>query len=501
MSSPLDTLEHMESQPENPFAAFVDNQLIAILPTFTLENGVQIHQAPVAYKTWGQLNQAKDNALVICHALSGSADVEDWWGPLIGPGRAFDPEIFFIFCGNMFGSPYGSASPVTMNPEVGKPYGPTFPPTTIRDDVMAHKVILDSLGVKTIQFVVGGSMGGMAVLEWAMFGSDYVKNICPIATCGRHSAWGISWGEAQRQAIYSDPNYCDGYYSHDKPPNTGLAAARMSALLTYRSRHSFESRFGRKTMQPKPLSEELGQRAESLSQYETAAMYHNEGNKIRLHYTNGKGRPATTSASNSSASATTTSTGNGNSTAGMDTVQAIEGEATGLSSDKPTNNSTTSNNKKDDTAPPAVYSAQSYLRYQGDKFVKRFDANCYIAITRKMDTHDVARDRGMSYEEALNSIVQPSLVIGVETDGLFTTSEQYELAEHLPNSEIVIIDSFEGHDGFLLEFDQMNRHIGGFFRRKAPEFYKEHEAIVLTAEEMKSKASKTGEAEGDVLMW
>ena len=134
--------------------------------------------------------------------------MDNRWGPLLGPGKPFDTSIFFIFCGNVLGSPYGSASPCTVNPETGKKYGPLFPLTSIRDDVNAHYTILKSLGVNQIQFVIGGSMGGMLVLEWALSQPDFVKHIVPIATSGRHSAWCISWGEAQRQSIYSDPKYC-----------------------------------------------------------------------------------------------------------------------------------------------------------------------------------------------------------------------------------------------------------------------------------------------------
>jgi hypothetical protein len=129
------------------------------------------------------------------------------WGPLIGPKKAFDPTKFFIVCCNVLGSPYGSASPLTINPDTNNIYGPEFPLVSVRDDVKIHRLILDQLGVKQIAICVGGSMGGMQVLEWAQMGKDYVRSIVPIATSGRHSAWGISWGEAQRQSIYSDPNY------------------------------------------------------------------------------------------------------------------------------------------------------------------------------------------------------------------------------------------------------------------------------------------------------
>jgi homoserine O-acetyltransferase len=192
---------------ENPYPKSVQGQTIEILETFQLESGKILKQVPVAYKTWGTLNETGTNCMVLCHALSGSCDVEDWWGPLLGDGKTFDSSKFFIFCGNVLGSPYGTASPVSVDPSTGNPYGPTFPLTSIRDDVRIHNEILKRLGVKKIKFVIGGSMGGMQVLEWSFYGKSYVENICPIATSGRHSAWCISWGEAQRQSIYSDPKY------------------------------------------------------------------------------------------------------------------------------------------------------------------------------------------------------------------------------------------------------------------------------------------------------
>jgi homoserine O-acetyltransferase/O-succinyltransferase len=127
--------EHITEQPENPFSRLIANQKIIIIPEFTLESGVTLKEVPVAYKTSGKLNGNGDNAMLICHALTGSADVEDWWGPLIGPGRAFDTSRFFVVCCNSLGSPYGSASPCTLNPETGRIYGPEFPLTTVRDDV------------------------------------------------------------------------------------------------------------------------------------------------------------------------------------------------------------------------------------------------------------------------------------------------------------------------------------------------------------------------------
>ncbi|KAL1919320.1 uncharacterized protein VTP21DRAFT_2013 [Calcarisporiella thermophila] len=472
------------SQAENPFINLVSEQHLAIVPEFTLESGVVLHSVPVAYKTWGRLSEEKDNVMVICHALSGSADVEDWWGPLIGPGRAFDPNKWFIFCGNVLGSPYGTASPVTINPETGKKYGPEFPLTSVRDDVRLHRMILESLGVSHIAICIGGSLGGMQVLEWSAFGADFVKNIAPIATSARHSAWGISWGEAQRQSIYSDPNYCEGYYTPEKPPSSGLAAARMSALLTYRSRNSFESRFGRNT------SERAGSHNHVPSNpAEAHVMVHNDGHHSLYYYIKPeKKNPEEKKSKSIEANGGITSS---------HTAASTENKAGGPSDTAPLRASITA------PAPMPIFSAQSYLRYQGDKFVKRFDANCYIAITRKMDTHDVGRGRG-TVASALSNMTQPALVIGIDTDGLFTISEQYEIAEFIPKAEMVVIQSPDGHDGFLLEFDQINRHLLRFIRQCLPQVMDragEEEAHEDPAEVKAVKTSLFGEAEVDMMKW
>ncbi|EJD52665.1 homoserine O-acetyltransferase [Auricularia subglabra TFB-10046 SS5] len=430
------------------FATLVDAQSSHTVPSFELECGQTLTDVPVAYKTWGTLNAAKDNVMVICHAFTGSADVEDWWGPLIGVGRAFDPRRFFIFCANVLGSPYGTASPVTINPATGQPYGPDFPPTTIRDDVRLHKLVLDRLGVESVAVVIGGSMGGMATLEWPLCSPPgYVRHIIPLATSARHSAWCISWGEAQRQSIFSDPEYRDGWYAADAQPKSGLAAARMAALLTYRSRDSFESRFGRKHQNtPVPIVTPCAPRNP----------HHNDG----------------------------------------------------LRSPSPPSNDRT-NGVTNGIPTPKVFTAQSYLRYQGEKFNSRFDANCYVHITRKLDTHDVARGRSTADDESqalvdvLGQIPPGALVISIQTDGLFTPSEQRELAKHIPSAELVVIDSPDGHDGFLLEFEQINRHILAFLRKNFPELsseseveHEENEGSFATV-----KTSMFGEAEADVTMW
>lgn len=209
-----------------------------------LENGACLRDVPVAYRAWGRLNAEGDNAIVVCHALTGDTNADDWWGPLIGPGKVLDTERFFVICPNVPGSPYGSVSPVTENPATGKPYGAAFPEVTVRDVVALHRRLLGVLGVRQVALAIGGSMGGMQVLEWAFEGA-FVRAIAPIAVGGRHSAWCIGWSEAQRQAIYADAKWQGGGYDPADPPAAGLAAARMVAMISYRSQPSFDARFGR----------------------------------------------------------------------------------------------------------------------------------------------------------------------------------------------------------------------------------------------------------------
>ncbi|KAK3111230.1 hypothetical protein LTR53_013724 [Teratosphaeriaceae sp. CCFEE 6253] len=488
-------------QPENPFISLIPDQSIAIIPSFELESGDVLQDVPVAYKTYGTLSPERDNAMLICHALTGSADVGDWWGPLLGgPGeegkeaRAFDMSRFFVVCVNSLGSPYGSASPVTAkdgNPE-NEHYGPEFPLTTIRDDVNIFRLLLDDLGVRQIAAVIGGSMGGMLVLEFAYFGRDYVRTIIPIATSARYSAWGISWGEAQRQSIYSDPKYDDGYYTFDEPPSTGLGAARMSALLTYRSRDSFETRFGRSKLNVTTHKQDANGPPRPSTPTDTHFAIHNDGHRLA-------GSPRIRQSSDMTAS-----TDSLESPTFTITDPHFHG-ATPLPGPRPT----ASNNKRIST----YYSAQSYLRYQGEKFIKRFDANCYIAITRKLDTHDVSRGRTDTSDaplqdqvkEALGLIEQPTLVLGIQSDGLFTYAEQQELAAAIPNSELKTIDSPEGHDAFLLEFKLVNGLLLSFLKRELPDIMSREPVnwppkVLEQAQEV--KASTFGEAEvEDITAW
>lgn len=346
-------------------------------------------------------------------------------------------------------------------------------------------------------------MGGMLTLEYAYFGTDYVRTIVPIATSSRHSAWGISWGEAQRQSIYCDPKYRDGYYPFDDPPSSGLGAARMAALLTYRTRDSFEARFGRKKR------ENVNGNDDPSTPSNQHWTLHNEGHKTnRSPEPHCRTRPV-------SRPPTPSSLDTGPSNNESDQFSDPQFNGTTLFS-PPTMADPPSERQRAN----AHFSAQSYLRYQGEKFVRRFDSNCYISMTRKLDTHDVSRNRvppdtPNAVAVALSMINQPTLVIGIESDGLFTFAEQREMAASIPNSRLRRIESPEGHDAFLLQFEQVNTHVLEFFNEVLPDIMNSPPG--LSEEEMGSniddlssgnttttttKESTFGEVEGeDITAW
>lgn len=365
-------------------------------------------------------------------------------------------------------------------------------------------------------------MGGMAVLEWPLLYpvrfpratpsraddeapdnavAPYIRAVVPLATAARHSAWCISWAEAQRQSIYSDPAFDHGYYDPTNPPRSGLAAARMAALLTYRSRDSFESRFGRRIGGPKKGNGKEWQAKSSASVTEEAALLHNEGNQSPR-------------------------------------VQAQRSPTSSLPAVVLGSSSKNGNILPSSAVQTKPFSAQSYLRYQGDKFVKRFDANCYIHLTRKMDSHDVARGRahwgladsdglepvtaqpievneltrqrshdtaveevtvgekrlpreGEEDDEALERVLgllsantyrfgapaPPVFIVSVESDGLFAPPEQEQLHQYIRGSQIVTIRSPDGHDGFLLEFEQINQHVEKFLGPILPDIYQPEHGV------------------------
>ncbi|MCX7906505.1 MAG: homoserine O-acetyltransferase [Bacteroidetes bacterium] len=216
---------------------------------FKLECGAVLPHVQVAYRTWGRLAEGCANAVLVCHALTGSADADRWWAGLIGPGRALDVERDYIVCSNVLGSCYGTTGPLSPRAKGRDPWGPDFPPITIRDMVRLQAVLLEHLGVRRLRLVVGGSMGGMQALEWALLYPERVEAVAAIAVSGRHSAWCIAISEAQRQAIYADPRWQGGRYYPGPGPEVGLSAARMMAMCLYRSPESFALRFGR-NLQP-----------------------------------------------------------------------------------------------------------------------------------------------------------------------------------------------------------------------------------------------------------
>ncbi|MGD0337143.1 MAG: homoserine O-acetyltransferase [Candidatus Omnitrophota bacterium] len=219
-----------------------------------LENGEKIGPVTIAYETYGELNSAKSNAILILHALSGDAHaagfhkgekIPGWWDNMIGPGRAFDTEKYFVICSNILGGCKGSSGPSSINPKTGKPYGLTFPPITIGDMVNCQRRLIDYLGIKELLSIAGGSMGGMQVLEWLIRYPERIKSAIPIATTLKHSPQQIAFDEVGRQAIIADPHWKSGDYYDGARPVKGLAIARMIGHITYMSDVSMAEKFGR----------------------------------------------------------------------------------------------------------------------------------------------------------------------------------------------------------------------------------------------------------------
>ncbi len=336
-----------------------ETQFLRVRGAFALENGEALQGVEIAYRTWGDIANAKDHAILVCHALTGSADVEAWWPNIIGAGRTFDPARDFIICANILGSCYGTTGPVTYKPGTSERYRADFPRVSVRDMVELERILLDELGIEFLELVTGPSLGGMQALEWAASYPERVGSVVPIGVGGRHSAWCIGVSEAQRAAIAADPNWQDGYYTDEEPPEKGLSAARMMAVCTYRSWQSFDERFGRE--------------------------------------------------------------------------------------------------RRDE----GTYQVQSYLQHQGAKINDRFDANTYVTLTHAMHSHDLARDRG-KYPDVLATITQPALVVSVSSDALYPPEEQRYLADHLPNAQYEVLDCPHGHDGFLIETEDLGRMIVRF---------------------------------------
>jgi homoserine O-acetyltransferase len=223
--------------------------------SLALEGGATLSPVEVAYETYGELNADRSNAILITHAFSGDAHAAGishetgkpgWWDNMIGPGKAFDTDRYFVICSNSLGGCQGTTGPGSVNPATGAPYALSFPVITIRDMVHLQKMLVDWLGISRLLCVAGGSMGGMQALEWAVSYPEFVRCVIPIATTWRHSAQQIAFNEVGRQAIMADPDWCEGDYYDKKPPARGLSVARMVGHITYMSDESMREKFGRK---------------------------------------------------------------------------------------------------------------------------------------------------------------------------------------------------------------------------------------------------------------
>jgi homoserine O-acetyltransferase len=358
----------------------------AAIGHIVLERG-GVLDVTLAYETWGTLAPARDNAVLVLHALTGDSHIRGpagpghptagWWTALIGPGAPIDTDHWFVVAPNILGGCQGSTGPASLSWD-GRPYGSRFPYLTIRDTVTAELALADQLGIDRWALVIGGSLGGHRVLEWAAIAPDRVGAIVPIATGAETTADQIAWAHAQIQAIRADPAFRGGDY-YDAPPgggpHVGLGIARQIAHTTYRSAGELGARFGR---DQQGTEEPLG----------------------------GGGR----------------------------------------------------------------FAVQSYLDHQGAKLPPRFDANSYIVLTQAMLSHDLGRGRG-GIEAALGAIPAAALVVAVDSDRLFLPEASAVIAAGLPGADGVhLVRSDYGHDGFLIEFDQLAPVIADFAesRRAGP---------------------------------
>lgn len=357
---------------------------------FELESGAALRNVVIAYETYGRLNADRSNAILILHALSGSAHAAGyhtpsdrkpgWWDDCIGPGKAFDTNRFFVVCSNVLGSCYGSSGPMSIDPATDQPYGLNFPVVTIGDMVRAQVRLVDYLGIDRLLCVAGGSMGGMQALEWAAHHPARIKAAIPLATTARHSPMLIAFSEVGRQAIYADPYWNNGaYYNQPHKPDAGLAVARMVGHITYLSDASMQQKFGR--------------RLRNLEKY---------GYEFETEF-----------------------------------------------------------------------EVESYLKYNGNSFTRRFDANSYLYITKAMDYFDLSAPTGSLAAAFADAAEVKYLVVSFTSDWLYPTYHSKELVSALTavGADITYLDieSSWGHDAFLLEVDTMTKLLTSFLDRLARE--------------------------------
>jgi homoserine O-acetyltransferase len=361
----------------------VGRRQFADLGPLALESGGRLPAVRLAYETWGTLDEDGSNAVLVLHALTGDSHVtgpaaeghptEGWWSSLIGPGAPIDTDRWFVVAPNVLGGCQGSTGPSSPGPD-GRPWGGRFPLLTVRDQVEAEVRLADLLGVRTWALVVGGSMGGHRVLEWAAGYPERVGALAAVATCAQTSGDQIAGFHTQLAAILADPGYRDGDYYDSldgQGPHVGLGIARQIAHQTYRSAAELDQRFGR-----------IPQGGE----------------------------------------------------------EPLEG---------------------------GRFAVQSYLDHHGDKLARRFDANTYVTLTRAMITHDLGRDRG-GVEAALAGITAQALVIAVDSDRLFPPAQSERIAAGIPGAlPVRYVRSSFGHDGFLIEEDQVGALVADFLDAQA----------------------------------
>ncbi|MDR0907214.1 MAG: homoserine O-acetyltransferase [Rikenellaceae bacterium] len=329
--------------------------------SFELESGEVLPELVIAYHTFGERQTGENNVLWVCHALTANSDVEDWWPGTVEDGRFLDPARYFTVCANIVGSPYGTTSPMSVNPATGERWYGTFPFVTMRDMARANLLLADHLGISRVRAVIGGSIGGFQAMEMELLRPGFAERLV-VAVCGaKTTPWDIALNESHRMAIRADQTFGE---RRKDAARAGLAAARSIALLSYR-----------------------GSLAYNATQQDP-----------------------------------------------------------------------------DDTLKRDTYRAASYQRYQGEKFVRRFDAYSYLAIIDAFDTHDVGRGRG-GCEVALAQISCPTMVIGITTDIIIPVIEQEFLHRHIPRATLSIIESDFGHDGFLVESSKLNEIIKPFIER------------------------------------
>ncbi len=379
-------MTHTPSRPHDPQSVgIVERKTAYFDETLILNSGSELKEFTLAYETYGRLNTERNNAILICHALSGDAHVAGyytddptekpgWWDEAVGPGKIFDTNKFFVICSNVLGGCNGSTGPASLHPKDGKPYGMRFPVVTIPDMVKAQARLIDRLGIKRLFAVAGGSMGGMQALEWSVAFPTRIGACLFIASTPIASAQQIAFNEIGRQSIYADPNWREGNYYDAEPPSRGLAVARMVGHITYMSESSLDDKFGRR----------LQDRTQKGYNFQTD------------------------------------------------------------------------------------FAVESYLQYQGNKFVERFDANSYLYVTKALDYYDVGEIYG-SMEAAATRVQCPFLVMSFSSDWLYPKHHHDELAGALRGAgknveQHHIVASF-GHDSFLVEVETMKRVAGGYLDR------------------------------------